>query len=445
MYCSNPTIILKKNLYRVLDRLGRKAVFCDGTNIIPLGSKLPSPKSVGATYENYKNWSVLTEDGVLIPIFEAIPCGHCLLCADKKAKDWITRASCESATATYPALFVTLTYDNENLPVGGVEKKHVQNFIKRFRENWCRMYGGDRLDLRYFACGEYGTNYGRPHYHLVLWNVPNDQINESPMTQKVFDCVSKSWSEPVSLAKYKSLLPMHQLIFNGRFYKKFGKVEVTVDRGNSSAYCVKYMRKPKDVPARWHNPTFYLSSRRTGGIGMRYLNNIIDSVRAQEPAKTKLLITGHDKEYSLPRSFKDKLFPSLSMIIPAHIRCQLCRFERCFQQLENSIYEDLIYFQRTQLREHYGQAYDFIISAEDMYHRPNELIDANRINIDTLMVAYWQCMDFDPDPDRIDYFIALKDKRAEILQMMEFPEIDVKNVEFNLRKKLRINQLSESF
>lgn len=441
MYCSNPTILLKKNLYRILDRLGRKMVFCNGTDIVPLGDKLPIPKSVGATYDNYKNWSVLTEDGVLIPIYEAVPCGKCLLCRDKKAKEWTTRARCEDMTATYPPLFVTLTYANEFLPKDGVEKKHLQNFLKRFRENWLRMFG-ERLDLRYFACAEYGSNFGRPHYHLQLWNVPNDTVNESPMTQRVYDCVSKSWSEPVTLSEFKKLLPMHQLYYNGRYYKKFGRIEVTCDRGNSSAYCMKYMRKPKDVPSQWHNPTFYLSSRRTGGIGMRYLNTLIDSIRSQEPAKTKILVGTDNTEYALPRCFKDKLFPSLSMVIPVHIRCMLCRFHIMSEQLEST--DDAgIYFLRNNLKEHFGRAYDFLVSAEHMYHRPKELVYAP--SHAAMMIAYFQCMDWNPDPERINMFIALKDKRMEILEMMNFPDIDVKFEEYKINKRLRLNQLHERF
>lgn len=452
MYCQNPTIILKKNLYRVLHKLGRKAVYTDGRVIYPLGNKLPTPKQVGATKDNYKDWSILTEDGELIPLFQEVTCGHCILCMDKKAKEWSTRSSCETQTAIYPPVFITLTYDDAFLPSDGVNKKHLQNFIKRFRENWCRMYKVKRLDLRYFAVSEYGSKYGRPHYHLLFWNVPNDMKNESPMTQKIADCVGKSWSEPVSKDDYYKLLPMHQLYFHGRYYKKFGRTEVTVDRGNSASYCMKYMRKPKDVPHQWTQPTFYLSSRRGGGIGMRYLNDIIDSIRIQEPAKTTILVGTAAHPYSLPRSFKDKIFPSLSMIIPTHIRCMLCRFDTLYKYFAEITMDDkfdMVDCLHDSLREQYGRAYDFIVQCETMYHHNDPLVHIKHKTKSqlwqTMYVSFVQCWQWQPDTKKLEYFINLKDKRQEILQKCRFLEIDAEYEAYNIHNRLIKKQLYEKF
>lgn len=41
-------------------------------------------------------------------------------------------------------------------------KKHLQDFFKRLRKN-------TGVKLQYFACGEYGKKFGRPHYHLLVW------------------------------------------------------------------------------------------------------------------------------------------------------------------------------------------------------------------------------------------------------------------------------------
>lgn len=451
MYCKNPIIILRKNLYRVLSKLGRKMVYTNGFDIYPLGNKLPSPKQVGATHDNFKDWSILTEDGELIPLFQEVACGKCLLCMDKKAKEWSTRASCETQTCVYKPIFITLTYDDAFLPKDGVNKKHLQNFIKRFRENWVRMYDTNRLDLRYFAVSEYGTKYGRPHYHLLFWNIPNDMLNESPLTQKIVDCVDKSWSEPVSESEFKNLLPAHQLIFNDRYYKKFGITQVTVDRGNSAAYCMKYMRKPKDVPSQWSQPTFYLSSRRGGGIGMRYLNNIIDSIRTQEPAKTKILVGTAPYPYTLPRSFKDKLFPSLSMIIPTHVRCMLSRFDTLYQYFKSSNENEfeMLDCMYTSLRQHYGRAYDFIVLNEQMYHHDSPLVHIRHRSKNelwqVLYVSFVQAYEFQPDDKKLDYFIYLKDKRQEILQKCKFLELDTDYEVLKIRNRIKKNQLKESF
>jgi len=60
--------------------------------------------------------------------------------------------------------FLTLTYEDNKLPRGGtLVLEHLQTFMKRLREK--RPPG-----IRFFACGEYGDTYQRPHYHLLLFN-----------------------------------------------------------------------------------------------------------------------------------------------------------------------------------------------------------------------------------------------------------------------------------
>lgn len=70
---------------------------------------------------------------------------------------------------------LTLTYDTGHLPQNGsLVKKDLTDFWKRLRY---RLRRDKKVtDLKYFACGEYGDNYGRPHYHAILfgWDFPDD-------------------------------------------------------------------------------------------------------------------------------------------------------------------------------------------------------------------------------------------------------------------------------
>lgn len=66
--------------------------------------------------------------------------------------------------------FVTLTY--EERPPEGVNKKHVQDFLKRLRH--CIK------PFKYYCISEYGPNTKRPHYHMILMcNDTPDMIIES--------------------------------------------------------------------------------------------------------------------------------------------------------------------------------------------------------------------------------------------------------------------------
>lgn len=68
--------------------------------------------------------------------------------------------------------FITLTYDNDNLPPdGGLVLEHFQKFVRSFRR------AGNKF--RYYHCGEYGDLLGRPHYHSILFGIDfPDQVFE---------------------------------------------------------------------------------------------------------------------------------------------------------------------------------------------------------------------------------------------------------------------------
>ena len=60
--------------------------------------------------------------------------------------------------------FLTLTYDEAHLPVGGsLDRRAFPLFMKRLR----KRLKGERV--RYFHAGEYGADLGRPHYHSCLF------------------------------------------------------------------------------------------------------------------------------------------------------------------------------------------------------------------------------------------------------------------------------------
>ena len=92
-----------------------------------------------------------------------VPCGKCIGCRIAKRKEWSLRMLHE-LTYHPQSSFVTLTYDDYHLPpCCSLKKRHLQLFLKRLRKNL-----GERR-IKYFACGEYGGQTMRPHYHAILF------------------------------------------------------------------------------------------------------------------------------------------------------------------------------------------------------------------------------------------------------------------------------------
>jgi len=123
-------------------------------------------------------------DPVLYPDGLKVPCGKCLLCRIRRKSEWTDRMIHE-LNYHDGALFVTLTYDSNKVPIGDkgymtLRKQDLQLFMKRLRKAL------EPRRIRYYAAGEYGdpskeiiTRSGtrlktvgeRPHYHLIIYGM----------------------------------------------------------------------------------------------------------------------------------------------------------------------------------------------------------------------------------------------------------------------------------
>lgn len=184
-----------------------------------------------------------------------VPCGKCIPCLSNKRNDWIIRLRQEHK-ASQGASFITLTYDWKNYPKDGkLCKLDLQLFMKRLRKK-----SGSRL--RYFAVGEYGSKNGRPHYHLLLFNVTD--INHRKLNE--------AWGK--------------------------GIVHVGQVTEASIAYCTKYVIQPK------HADQFTLMSRGYG-IGLNYLT---DAMVGWHREDDRNYLVEYGVKRRLPRYYKDKIW-----------------------------------------------------------------------------------------------------------------------------------------
>jgi hypothetical protein len=132
-----------------------------------------------------------------------LPCGQCVLCRLERSRQWALRIMHESDLYNFNS-FITLTYDEENLPLdGSLRKSHFQKFMKRLRERVSRnpeKYLTDPTKpLRFYMCGEYGDINGRPHYHAIIFNLDfNDKelIHDNGQDNQLFssDSLSTIWT-----------------------------------------------------------------------------------------------------------------------------------------------------------------------------------------------------------------------------------------------------------
>ena len=313
--CENPQIIVNPNLQELIIKCACYSVPNRGLVDIPPRSleimkyDFPygrfSKKTLKPTIETLDDFQIIDKQtGEIYPIFIAVPCNHCIICNSKKANEWSFRALCESVS--YPTLpyFVTLTYNNLHKPEDGVNKRDVQLFMKRLRVSLDRL--GIDHEIRYFICSEYGRKTHRPHYHAIFWNWPKDE--RFNCVTKVERFVSKCWQ-------------------NGFTYV------LPCDKGGIN-YVMKYMRKKNYVPVG-QNSTFFLSSRKNGGIGAAYAREKMDFYRKNPECteiSVKSVFDGSVKTITLPAYFRDIFFPRVSRLVPKFIRDCYAEFNRVLAQ-----------------------------------------------------------------------------------------------------------------
>ncbi len=99
---------------------------------------------------------------------QVVSCGQCIGCRLERSRQWAIRIMHEAQLHEEPYgsgnAFITLTYSDLELPVGGtLVKSHFQGFMKRLRSRLAPRR------IRFFHCGEYGEKFSRPHYHGAIF------------------------------------------------------------------------------------------------------------------------------------------------------------------------------------------------------------------------------------------------------------------------------------
>lgn len=141
--------------------------------------------------------------------------------------------------------FATLTYDDDNCPGdNSVSPRELSLFIKRLRKN-------SPYKIRYFGCGEYGEQSGRPHYHIALFGYPGCEYG-------------------ITRAKKASCCPSCDYVSNTW---QRGQIYLGTLEQSSAAYVAGYVSKKwtRASDPKGRHPSFARMSLRPGiGVGMMH-------------------------------------------------------------------------------------------------------------------------------------------------------------------------------
>lgn len=206
----------------------------------------------------YRNTPDVHENS-MIPV----PCGKCLDCLKRRTADWRFRIRQEEKRWVTPALFVTLTYDTDHVPISPnglmtLNFRDLTLFWKRLRKSLGRQ------KIRYYAVGEYGTRRHRPHFHFILFGCDN--------ISAIHDC----W--------------------------KLGNVFVGDTSKGSVQYVLDYVNKPRQVGFFQRDDRVRESARMSRGLGSNYMTSEMADWHLADPSRNYVVLEGGVRQ-ALPRYF----------------------------------------------------------------------------------------------------------------------------------------------
>lgn len=196
-----------------------------------------------------------------------VPCGRCTDCRLDYSRMWATRCMHE-AQLHRQNCFITLTYDNEHIPADtSIRKEELRLFWKRWRKQL-------KKSVRYFACGEYGEQSGRPHYHAIIFGY--DFADKLPYSQNQ-DGTYLYMSEQLQKLWGKGFTTVGEVTFQSAAYvaryamkKRKGKPD-TVDPKTGKTNAEYYQRIDKETGEVINiQPEFCVMSLKPG-IGADWL------------------------------------------------------------------------------------------------------------------------------------------------------------------------------
>lgn len=209
------------------------------------------------------------------------PCGKCLACRINRRREWTERLLNEEVYSS-SATFITLTYDENHVPIDqngnmSVCVSDIQKFLKRLRKRY------SAYKIRFFINSEYGPETGRPHYHGIIFNLP-DSIYDG--ATRIYRNGSVSFHTPRIESVWQC-----------------GNVEAAPAGAERCSYCAKYFIDRKSVDDIL-TPNFSVMSRKPG-IGFKYMEAITDKVRHYQSTS----MISHTGNYvALPLYYKRKIY-----------------------------------------------------------------------------------------------------------------------------------------
>ena len=211
---------------------------------------------------------------------DVVPCGKCINCLKRRAQEWVFRLQ-EEQKYSKSAAFLTCTYEDDQLPFSPnglmtVNARHHQLFLKKLRKRLNKE--GWKYPIKYYAVGEYGEQTSRPHFHYIIFNLPQLYLRFQEPEE---DLLTEIWNH--GYVDKGNVTPASIAYVTGYMFKGFIKREDEID--DRRVKRLSFMSK---------------------GLGKGYLTDAM--IRYYQNKIIPYLTIENGDRFRMPRYYKEKLY-----------------------------------------------------------------------------------------------------------------------------------------
>lgn len=218
-----------------------------------------------------------------------LPCGQCVGCRLEHSRQWALRCVHE-ASLRDDNCFVTLTYDNAHLPVDlSVSVREWQLFAKRLRKSG---------PFRFFACGEYGDQSHRPHYHALVFGrdlrAGGELLKRSPEGDLYSSkLVSAAWLD-------KGMIAVGGVTFESAAYV----ARYVMKKYNGASAARAYERVDDETGEVWQVAKPFVVMSRRPGVGADWFSKYGGEIYGTDS------VVWNGRKFRPPRYYDSKVDPA---------------------------------------------------------------------------------------------------------------------------------------
>lgn len=168
-----------------------------------------------------------------------------------------------------------------------VDKREIQLFFKKLRKAHVKKYG--KSEIKYYAVAEYGGQFMRPHYHVLIFNCDLTLMYDKKDIQLL------------KLSKFDGKVEVRLKQWEN------GHTTVGTITGASVGYSFKYLSKPCRVPQHKNDDRLREFALMSKGLGKSYVEKF-KSWHHADKYNRMYCNADQGKKIAMPRYYKQKIY-----------------------------------------------------------------------------------------------------------------------------------------